>query len=286
MTETLTPIEILKSRQNFSDYIETHSGEITTELLKDYPARELLIICSQLTQSSDGLITLANQLQGNKKAYIFWFVVNEKEEFKNIAQNLNSFFDKNYCGIFLIKAFLNGDKSGLRAEGESGSVPVYREQPRIDFECLLKPEIPARQIRKTDTPAKTLQLEYWTKYFEICDQLQSEMQVNPKPQHFQYIPIGKAGVQILQTVNTQNKYVATEIMINNKKEIFEKLSAHKAEIEEKLGKLEWYSQDNVKSSRIRKYLNYDITNPEEVENAIRNHIKAAEEFKGIFKKYL
>jgi len=266
MTETLTPIEILKSRQNFSDYIETHSGEITTELLKDYPARELLIICSQLTQSSEGLVTLANQLQGNKKAYIFWFVANEKEEFKNIAQKLNNVFDKNFCGIFLIKAFLNGD--------------------RIGFECLLKPEIPTKQVRKTDTPAKTLQLEYWTKYFEICDELQSEMQVNPKPQHFQYIPIGKSGVQILQTVNTQNKYVATEIMINNKKEIFEKLSEHKTEIEEELGRLEWDSKDNVKSSRIRKYLNYDITNAEEIENAIRNHIKTAEEFKAIFKKYL
>jgi len=75
-------------------------------------------------------------------------------------------------------------------------------------------------------------------------------------------------------------------MINNKKEIFEKLSEHKTEIEEDLGCLEWYSQDNVKSSRIRKYLNYDITNAEEVGNAIRNHIKTAEEFKAVFKKYL
>jgi len=265
MTETLTPIEILKSRQNFADYIEAHSDEIISKFLEGYPNRVLNIVIPQLTPTQDGLMDAVRELNV-ENAYLFWFVTNEKENLTETASKLNGMFSKNY-GIFIIKAYLLNDE-------------------KIDFECLLKPEIPTKQVRKTDTPAKTLQLEYWTKYFEICDELQSEMQVNPKPQHFQYIPIGKAGVQILQTVNTQNKYVATEIMINNKKEIFEKLAEHKTEIEEELGCLEWYSQDNVKSSRIRKYLNYDITNAEETENAIRNHIKTAEEFKAVFKKYL
>ncbi len=266
MTETITPIEVLKSRQNFSDYIEQNADTVIKNLLKDYPTRQLQIIYPQLTQSSDGLIELVSQLKGNQKAYLFWFIVNEKEDLKNIAMNLNHYFDKNYCGIFIIKAVLNGEK--------------------IEFEPILKPEIPSKQVRNKNTRAKLLQKAYWEKYFEICDELQSEMQVNPAPQHYQYIPIGKKGVQIMQTVNTKDKYIATELFINSDKEIFNKLLEHKSEIEEKLGFLDWQALEDKKSSRIRQRLNYDISDASQIDKAIKDHIKMAEDFRETFKKYL
>ena len=236
MTETITPIEVLKSKQNFSDYIEQNADSVIQNLLKDYPTRQLQIIYPQLTQSSDGLIEIVSRLEGNQKGYIFWFIVNEKEDLKNIALKLNLFFDKNYCGIFI--------------------------------------------------PAKLLQKAYWEKYFEICDELQSEMQVNPAPQHYQYIPIGKKGVQIMQTVNTKDKYIATELFINNDKDIFKKLMERKTEIEEKLGFLDWQALEGKKSSRIRQTLNYDISDASQIDNAIKDHIKMAEDFRETFKKYL
>ncbi|MCD7879853.1 MAG: DUF4268 domain-containing protein [Candidatus Gastranaerophilales bacterium] len=111
----------------------------------------------------------------------------------------------------------------------------------------MKPEIPTKTIRNENTPAKLLQKEYWEQYFEICDELQSEMQVTPAPRHYQYISMGKAGVQIVQTVNTKDNYAATEIMINNNKEIFNKLLENKSEIEEKLGNLDWQFLEGKKS---------------------------------------
>ena len=266
MTETITPIEVLKSRQNFTDYIEHNADTVIKNLLKDYSPRPLQIIYPQLTQSSDGLMEIVSRLEGNQKAYIFWFIVNEKEDLKNIATTLNNYFDKNYCGIFIIKAVLNEDK--------------------IEFEPVLKPEIPSKQTRNKNTPAKLLQKAYWEKYFEICDELQSEMQVNPAPQHYQYIPIGKKGVQIMQTVNTKDKYIATELFINSDKEIFNKLLEHKSEIEEKLGFLDWQALEGKKSSRIRQTLNYDISDTSQIDNAIKDHIKMAEDFRETFKKYL
>ncbi len=266
MTETITPIEILKSRQNFSDYITKHSKEVTNDLLQGYPSRPLHIICPQLTQNSDGLMESLAKLVDNQKAYIFWFVANIKEDLENISKNLNQIFDKNYCGIFIIKAVLNGDK--------------------IEFEPVLKPELPSKQVRNENTPAKLLQKAYWEKYFEICDELQSEMQVNPAPQHYQYIPIAKKGVQIMQTVNTKDKYIATELFINSDKEIFNKLLEHKSEIEEKLGFLDWQALEDKKSSRIRQTLNYDISDASQIDNAIKDHIKMAEDFRETFKKYL
>ena len=44
MTETITATEVLKSRQNFSNYIEKHKDDVITELLKYYPNRGLHII--------------------------------------------------------------------------------------------------------------------------------------------------------------------------------------------------------------------------------------------------
>lgn len=266
MTETITALEALKSKQNFSNYIEEHSSDVIQNLLKDYPARPLHITYPQLTQSTDGLMEAVSQLTGNQKAYIFWFIVNEKEDLKNSANILNRYFDKNYCGIFIIKTVLNDDK--------------------IEFEPILKPEIQTKQVRNPNTPAKLLQKAYWDKYFEICDELQSTMQVTPAPQHYQYIPIGKKGVQIVQTVNTKDKYIATELFINNDKEIFNKLYEHKDEIESEIGYLNWQYLEGKKSSRIRKTADYDITNPEHVEIAIKEHIKMGEELKETFKKYL
>lgn len=266
MTQTITAQEVLKSRQNFNNYIEEHSDDVIKNLLNDYPARPAHIIYSQLTQNAEGLMDAVSQLNGNIKAYIFWFIVNEKEDLKNIANTLNHYFDKNYCGIFIIKAVLNNDK--------------------IDFECILRPDMPQKQTRNLNTPAKILQKAYWEQYFEICDELQSEMQITPAPQHYQYIPIGKKGAQIIQTVNTKDKYIATELFINNDKNIFKKLLEYKAKIEEKLGSLDWQMLEGKKSSRIRKSANYDISNPEHVEVAIKEHVKMAEDFRETFKKYL
>ncbi len=270
MTETITATEVLKSRQNFSDYIEQNADTVIKNLLKDYPPRPLQIIYPQLTQSPDGLIEIVRQLEGNQKAYIFWFIVNEKEDLKNIALKLNLFFDKNYCGIFIIKAVLNEDK--------------------IEFEPVLKPELVVKQKREvnTNTPSKQLQKKYWDKYIELCDTSEHpEMQISEAlPRHYQYISIGKAGIQILQTINTAKNYVASEIAINNNKSIYEFFFDLKDKIEDEIGELEWYCKDNTKSTKIRKVFEIDVNNPENHEKAILEQVKMGAELKAIIYKYL
>ena len=140
-TNTTTLADVFKSRQNFLDYIEANSSEIISQLLENYPKRSMHIVYPQLTQSSEGLINAAGELVDEQKAYIFWFIANEKEDLLKIAKTLNNFFDKNYCGIFVIKAFLNVDK--------------------IEFNCILKPE---HSINR-NTPCKIIQKQYWEKYF-------------------------------------------------------------------------------------------------------------------------
>jgi len=263
----ITAEEALKSRQNFSDFIESKRDEIEQEYLKEYSKRELVLSYAQLTPTCEGLMNALNEFRDNQKVFLFLYIANEKPEITKFIKYLNNTFNK-MCGIFLVKAILNDDK--------------------MEFECLLKPQIQEKKQRvvNTNTPAKQLQQEYWQAYFDKCDELQSEMQINPAPRHYQYIGIGKKGVQIMQTVSTVDKYIATELSINNDKSIFHKLEEHKEQIEKALGTLEWYIKDGVDSCKIRQKIYFDISMTEIRDAKVEEHIKLAENFKKVFSKYL
>jgi hypothetical protein len=113
---------------------------------------------------------------------LFWFVAYEKEEFVNSVEFLNSKFRKDF-GIYLVKAIPNED--------------------RIDFDILSAPNYKKSAPKKNlDAPSKKLQLKYWQKYFEVCDAMNSDLQIHPNPQHWQTLSIGKSGVSITPTINT------------------------------------------------------------------------------------
>lgn len=64
--------------------------------------------------------------------------------------------------------------------------------------------------------AKQLQLEYWTKYSEICDLLgEGDYQIIPKPQHWQYLPLGKTGISFQLTINTRDSFIGVDLCITN-----------------------------------------------------------------------
>lgn len=270
MTDTLLQ-EAFKSKAKFSELMQNIPVSITQELA-NYPDADgkVVIHVAELTQNENTLFeTLADDsIKALKQPpYFVWIITNEKEKIMNFVRIINQNSMAGF-GIFVFKASLNEDK--------------------IDIKCLLKPELKPikKYVRNDNAPAKLLQKAYWEKYFEVCDELQSEMQVTPKPQHYQYIPMGKRGVQIMQTINTQNKYVATELFINADKSIFEQLLNNKEKIEKSLGELDWQALEGKKSSRIRQTFEIDITNQDNFEQAIKEQIKMAENFKKTFSKYL
>ena len=260
-TNTTTLADVFKSRQNFLDYIEANSSEIISQLLENYPKRSMHIVYPQLTQSSEGLINAAGKLVDEQKAYIFWVIANEKEDLLKIAKTLNNFFDKNYCGIFVIKAFLNVDK--------------------IEFNCILKPE---HSINR-NTPCKIIQKQYWEKYFEICDEMALDLQVNPQYQHWQYLPMHKRRVCLMLSVSIQKEYIGVDLVISDKT-IYKYLYNIKDKIEAELGKLEWINEPNNKTTKIRKTLTYDVSDLNIQAKAVKDHIDLALQFKETFSKYL
>ena len=174
---TITALEAFKSRQNFSEFIESQlSHPSIVSVLDSYPKKngQVILQIAELTQSLDLFNNIISDSMIENLPHtplLVWIVANEKERILRLADFLNNRAKTGW--IFVFKASLNDDK--------------------IAFECLLKPQIPEKKTRvvNTNTPAKQLQQEYWQAYFDKCDELQSEMQVNPAPRHYQYIGIGK-----------------------------------------------------------------------------------------------
>lgn len=270
MTENRHNLEnVFKSRASFEDYIINSPMPLEIcEAMQDYPKKDVVKI-AELTQNFQSFLNKVNNENFNPKQYLLWFVTNPKTEIIKTMQLIN-LSGINGLGVFIFKTSLNGNK--------------------IDFECLLKPQLVIKQKREvnTNTPSKQLQKSIWEKYIDICDASEyPEMQIKEAaPQHYQNVSIGKSGVQILQTINTKDNYVASEIAISNNKEIFERLIEHKDEIEKEIGKLEWDSKENVKSAKIRKTFEVDVNNPENHEMAIAALIKMGAELKATVHKYL
>jgi len=270
MTENTNLVsEILQSKANFENFIVNNPMPVEIcEVMQEYQKKNTEKI-TDLTQNIQTFINKVGDENFNSNQYLVWVITNPKDEILNTMRVINS-TKNDGLGIFVFKAFLNGDK--------------------IDFECLLKPELVVKKKREVNrnTPTKQMQKAYWEKYIEICDLSDyPDMQIKESaPQHYQFVSIGKAGVQILQTVNTQNNYIASEISIPNKKEIFEILLDNREEIEEKIGKLEWDSKEHNKSAKIRKIFNIDINDTKNHEKAILEHVKMGDELKAIVHKYL
>ncbi len=231
MTEKLTPIEILKNKKNFSEFIENYNPPAVINTLADYPQSDGKVIAkiAELTQSMESFVNLvADNIIGNlnEPPYITWFIVNEKDYVLNAIKNLNKFGARGF-GIFVFKVFLNGDK--------------------IDVKCILKPEI--KSI--IGGIAKQHQLTYWVEFNKANLVKKLGWKISPKTQHWQYLAIGKRGVSIMISVNTQDNLIGADLIINYDKSIYENLYSHRDEIEKELGTLDWVNKPNNKSCRKR-----------------------------------
>lgn len=260
--------DILKSKAAFEDYTVNQPMPLDAcEILKNYPKKPVARI-ADLTQNIETLINKIGNEDFETNQYLVWFVSRTKDEIVNTIKKLNG---TNGLGIFIMKALILNDDE-------------------IGFECILQPELKEKikRIINTDTPAKILQKEIWDKYIEICDLSEHpDLQIKEAlPRHYQPISINKSGIQLMQTLNTQNGYVASELLINNNKALFNKLFENKEEIESIIGKLEWDSKEGNKSAKIRKTYPIDISNSDNHQIAIEQQLKMGAELKEIAHKYL
>ena len=261
------------------DETESSVGDFNVDIYASETGTDRKIIIENQLEDTDHdhlgkLITYAS---GKGADVVIWVVKHAREEHKAAVEWLNNHTDDK-MGFFLceIKLFQIGDSQIAPA-----------------FTVVERPNDWTKEIRKTASANSTQQqrLEYWQAFndYAFSDANFSRIFNKRKPttDHWMDFSIGSSACHIAVSQIQKRKAVDVELYINDDKELFKSLFAHKDEIEKNMEmELEWKELQERKASRILIEKTVDLddraTWPEQFDYIMDTCIK----MKRAFKRYL
>lgn len=261
------------------DETESSVGDFNVDIYASETGTDRKIIIENQLEDTDHdhlgkLITYAS---GKGADVVIWVVKHAREEHKAAVEWLNNHTDDK-IGFFLceIKLFQIGDSQIAPA-----------------FTVVERPNDWTKEIRKTALANSTQQqrLEYWQAFndYAFSDANFSRIFNKRKPttDHWMDFSIGSSACHIAVSQIQKRKAVDVELYINDDKELFKSLFAHKDEIEKNMEmELEWKELPERKASRILIEKTVDLddraTWPEQFDYIMDTCIK----MKRAFKRYL
>lgn len=261
------------------DETESSVGDFNVDIYASETGTDRKIIIENQLEDTDHdhlgkLITYAS---GKGADVVIWVVKHAREEHKAAVEWLNNHTDDK-IGFFLceIKLFQIGDSQIAPA-----------------FTVVERPNDWTKEIRKTASANSTQQqrLEYWQAFndYAFSDANFSRIFNKRKPttDHWMDFSIGSSACHIAVSQIQKRKAVDVELYINDDKELFKSLFAHKDEIEKNMEmELEWKELPERKASRILIEKTVDLddraTWPEQFDYIMNTCIK----MKRAFKRYL
>ena len=261
------------------DETESSVGDFNVDISASETGTDRKIIIENQLEDTDHdhlgkLITYAS---GKGADVVIWVVKHAREEHKAAVEWLNNHTDDK-IGFFLceIKLFQIGDSQIAPA-----------------FTVVERPNDWTKEIRKTASANSTQQqrLEYWQAFndYAFTDANFSRIFNKRKPttDHWMDFSIGSSACHIAVSQIQKRKAVDVELYINDDKELFKSLFAHKDEIEKNMEmELEWKELPERKASRILIEKTVDLddraTWPEQFDYIMDTCIK----MKRAFKRYL
>lgn len=261
------------------DETESSVGDFNVDIYASETGTDRKIIIENQLEDTDHdhlgkLITYAS---GKGADVVIWVVKHAREEHKAAVEWLNNHTDDK-IGFFLceIKLFQIGDSQIAPA-----------------FTVVERPNDWTKEIRKTASANSTQQqrLEYWQAFndYAFSDANFSRIFNKKKPttDHWMDFSIGSSACHIAVSQIQKRKAVDVELYINDDKELFKSLFAHKDEIEKNMEmELEWKELPERKASRILIEKTVDLddraTWPEQFDYIMDTCIK----MKRAFKRYL
>ena len=261
------------------DETESSVGDFNVDIYASETGTDRKIIIENQLEDTDHdhlgkLITYAS---GKGADVVIWVVKHAREDHKAAVEWLNNHTDDK-IGFFLceIKLFQIGDSQIAPA-----------------FTVVERPNDWTKEIRKTASANSTQQqrLEYWQAFndYAFSDANFSRIFNKRKPttDHWMDFSIGSSACHIAVSQIQKRKAVDVELYINDDKELFKSLFAHKDEIEKNMEmELEWKELPERKASRILIEKTVDLddraTWPEQFDYIMDTCIK----MKRAFKRYL
>lgn len=261
------------------DETESSVGDFNVDIYASETGTDRKIIIENQLEDTDHdhlgkLITYAS---GKSADVIIWVVKHAREEHKAAIEWLNNHTDDK-IGFFLceIKLFRIGDS-----------------QIAPSFTVVEKPNDWTKEIKKTTAanPTQQLRLEYWQEFndyaFRDAEFSKAFNKKKPSTDHWYSLTIGSSACVISILRIQKRNELDVEFYINDDKELFDLVFAHKAEIESEMGMaLDWRKLIDKKASRIIAAKNVELDNREEWPEQFDWAMGVCLKMKKAFKKYI
>ncbi len=234
-----------------------------------------IIIENQLEDTNhDHLGKLITYASGKGAEVIIWMVKRARDEHRQAIEWLNQHTDSR-IGFFLV-------------EIELWQIDDSKLAPK--FNVVEKPNDWAKAMKTLDGLNDTdkLKLEFWQEFVETMKSntlfLNNFSARKPQAHHWYDISLGSSAYHLGLTINTQKNRIASEIYINDDKELFHKFRESETEIREVLkSDVEW--REANKACRIMVSRPFIVKDKTKWPEAFDWFLQKAVEFKQIAKKY-
>jgi len=259
--------------------IEAACGGFNVDILaEEEGTKKKIIIENQLEITNhDHLGKLITYAAGHAASVAIWVVSNVREEHRKAIDWLNDHTDDDVEFYLVQVELLQIDQSPFAPH----------------FKIICKPNNWARSVRESSSQGAMSgigagQFEFWTEFKAFAIQRKTLLRLKkPSPRHWYEINLGRSGVVISLTINSIKGLFATELYINDNKELYSRLLAQRSQIESDLGSsAEWMELPKRKASRIKVSIPGDFSAEEKWNDYFGWLLDEAERFYKTFPKYL
>ena len=258
---------------------EKRVGKFRADILcKDINTDNWVLIENQLEKTNHGhLGQLLTYATGLDAVTIVWVAATFNEEHKATLDWLNKITDENYnffgleIELYKIEDSKIAPKFNLVCQPDNWSQSISREAKRIE------------QGEVSETKLK--QYKFWTELGKELQAADTPLKLQKVyPQHWTNIAVGKTGVHLGATFNTQQERVSAQLYIIKNKNWFKELESQKDIIEKELGeKLSWQLLPEKAASRIALYRsNSDIENTNDWKEMLKWLVLKLEKLRIVF----
>lgn len=237
-----------------------------------------IVIENQLEATNhDHLGKLITYASGFDAEIIIWIVKELRDEYKQAIDWLNEHTDEG-ASFFVIKI-------EVWQIGDSPFAPKFQivSQPN-DWAKAVK--VSSTESKVSDT--KLTQLAFWTDLKKYAQEKGSQLRFRkPYGQHWYDVGIGYSKAYLALIVDTQNNQIRCEFYIPDDKELYRALETFKEQINNELDyELEWMFLEGKKASRVRAYIDADVSDAANWEDYFDWLLTASESFQKVFLKYI
>ena len=207
---------------------------------------------------------------------IIWIATQFTEEHKKAMDWLNDNTPNElaFYGIEIVVLKISDDKASLRLNVISKPNTVVKA---------------ANEQKQTLTEAAQKQLKFWTDFKQRMTDAGCKATHTPRPQYWYDISLGKSGINISDTYNTEKNQIGVRIYISSSvaDEMLPYLESKKEEIEKELGfGMTWNPTPEKKDKVITLNKYFDMSDADEYEKSLKWLVEKTKIVHKAFAKYV